>query len=70
MNEEFISDPTQILQLAFDQHGSRLIQNILESDNEEKKTFVFKILLPKSNFLMKDKFGNYVFQKMFEKSLP
>ncbi|KAK7281108.1 hypothetical protein RIF29_08809 [Crotalaria pallida] len=49
-----------------DQHGSRFIQQKLESCGVEEKTSVFKEVLPHASKLMTDVFGNYVIQKFFE----
>lgn len=55
-----------IVEFAGDQHGSRFIQQKLESANSEEKEIVFKELHPDSLQLMQDVFGNYVIQKFFE----
>jgi len=47
-----------------DQHGSRFIQQKLESCSVEEKTLVFKEVLPHASKLMTDVFGNYVIQKV------
>lgn len=49
-----------------DQHGSRFIQQKLESASTEDKQIVFDEILPNSLQLMTDVFGNYVIQKFFE----
>lgn len=47
-----------------DQHGSRFIQQKLESCDVEEKALVFKEVLPHASKLMTDVFGNYVIQKV------
>lgn len=47
-----------------DQHGSRFIQQKLESCSGEEKALVFKEVLPHASKLMTDVFGNYVIQKV------
>ncbi len=55
-----------IVEFSGDQHGSRFIQQKLETANSEEKERVFLEILPNSIQLMKDVFGNYVIQKFFE----
>ena len=55
-----------IVEFAGDQHGSRFIQQKLESASSEEKQMVFDEILPNSLQLMTDVFGNYVIQKLFE----
>ncbi|RDY14640.1 Pumilio-like 5, partial [Mucuna pruriens] len=52
--------------VEFRQHGSRFIQQKLESCSVEEKALVFKEVLPHTSKLMTDVFGNYVIQKFFE----
>lgn len=47
-----------------DQHGSRFIQQKLETCGVEDKALVFKEVLPRASKLMTDVFGNYVIQKV------
>jgi pumilio RNA-binding family len=49
-----------------DQHGSRYIQQKLETATFEEKDLVFKEIYPHSLKLIVDVFGNYVIQKFFE----
>ncbi|KAJ1678489.1 mRNA binding protein puf3, partial [Spiromyces aspiralis] len=49
-----------------DQHGSRFIQQKLETATLEEKQAVFQEILPNALQLMTDVFGNYVIQKFFE----
>ncbi|XP_020225565.1 pumilio homolog 6, chloroplastic [Cajanus cajan] len=59
-----------IVQFSTDQHGSRFIQQKLESCGVEEKELVFKEVLPHTSKLMTDVFGNYVIQKFFEYGSP
>ncbi|KAI0239058.1 mRNA binding protein puf3 [Massospora cicadina] len=55
-----------IVEFSGDQHGSRFIQQKLESASSDEKQMVFDELLPNALQLMTDVFGNYVIQKFFE----
>jgi mRNA-binding protein PUF3 len=55
-----------VVEFAGDQHGSRFIQQKLETANSEVKDKIFKELEPNALQLMQDVFGNYVIQKFFE----
>ena len=55
-----------IIEFSSDQHGSRFIQQKLETATEEEKQRVFNEILPDALTLMIDVFGNYVIQKFFE----
>lgn len=55
-----------VVEFAGDQHGSRFIQQKLETANSEVKEKIFKELEPNALQLMQDVFGNYVIQKFFE----
>jgi mRNA-binding protein PUF3 len=55
-----------VVEFAGDQHGSRFIQQKLETANSEVKERIFKELEPNALQLMQDVFGNYVIQKFFE----
>ncbi|KAG1466296.1 hypothetical protein G6F56_004714 [Rhizopus delemar] len=55
-----------IVEFSGDQHGSRLIQQKLETASGEEKEMVFEEMLPNALQLMTDVFGNYVLQKFFE----
>ena len=61
-----------IVEFSGDQHGSRFIQQKLETAEDPEKQLVFEEILPSALQLMTDVFGNYVIQKFFEhgKSLP
>lgn len=54
------------MEFSGDQHGSRFIQQKLETANSDEKDQVFRELLPNAFQLMTDVFGNYVIQKFFE----
>ncbi|KAK3375385.1 armadillo-type protein [Podospora didyma] len=55
-----------IVEFSGDQHGSRFIQQKLETANSDEKEQVFREIEPNAIQLMKDVFGNYVIQKFFE----
>ncbi|RDX56662.1 ARM repeat-containing protein [Lentinus brumalis] len=56
-----------IVEFSGDQHGSRFIQQRLESATSEEMEIVFDEIVPQYAIqLMQDVFGNYVVQKMFE----
>ncbi|KAF4511382.1 hypothetical protein G6O67_003186 [Ophiocordyceps sinensis] len=55
-----------IVEFSGDQHGSRFIQQKLETANSDEKEQVFREIEPNAVQLMKDVFGNYVVQKFFE----
>ncbi|KAA3678064.1 pumilio RNA-binding family [Paragonimus westermani] len=55
-----------MVEFARDQHGSRFIQQKLETATTAEKNAVFTEILPHSGKLMTDVFGNYVIQKFFE----
>lgn len=60
----------RIVDFSADQHGSRFIQQKLESCSVEEKASVFQEVLPHASTLMTDVFGNYVIQKFFEHGSP
>ena len=55
-----------IAEFSGDQHGSRFIQNKLETAKSDEKDWVFREIQPNAIPLMTDVFGNYVIQKFFE----
>lgn len=55
-----------IIEFSSDQHGSRFIQQKLETASEIEKQRVFEEIIPDALTLMVDVFGNYVIQKFFE----
>ncbi|KAG8746934.1 mRNA binding protein puf3 [Ceratobasidium sp. 414] len=56
-----------VAEFCGDQHGSRFIQQKLETSTEEDKEAIFSELVPSGLLsLMTDVFGNYVVQKLFE----
>ena len=55
-----------MVEFSGDQHGSRFIQQKLETANSDEKDQIFAEILPDSLQLMTDVFGNYVVQKLFE----
>ena len=54
------------MEFSGDQHGSRFIQQKLETANSDEKAQLFAEILPNALQLMTDVFGNYVIQKFFE----
>ncbi|PYH48205.1 mRNA-binding protein PUF3 [Aspergillus saccharolyticus JOP 1030-1] len=55
-----------IVEFSGDQHGSRFIQQKLETANSDEKEQVFREICENTLQLMTDVFGNYVVQKLFE----
>ncbi|KAL8689413.1 MAG: hypothetical protein Q9218_004913 [Villophora microphyllina] len=55
-----------IVEFSGDQHGSRFIQQKLETANSDEKDQAFREILPNAMQLTTDVFGNYVIQKFFE----
>lgn len=55
-----------MVEFSGDQHGSRFIQQKLETANSDEKEQVFHEIQPNCLQLMTDVFGNYVVQKLFE----
>jgi mRNA-binding protein PUF3 len=55
-----------IVEFCGDQHASRFIQAKLETANSDERARVFAEIEPNTIQLMKDVFGNYVMQKLFE----
>ncbi|XP_074560713.1 pumilio homolog 5-like [Curcuma longa] len=60
----------RVVEFSTDQHGSRFIQQKLETCSVDEKASVFSEVLPHSSLLMTDVFGNYVIQKFFEHGSP
>ena len=59
-----------IVEFSGDQHGSRFIQQKLETATDDEKQAVFDEIIPQALNLMTDVFGNYVIQKFFEHGTP
>lgn len=55
-----------VVEFSSDQHGSRFIQQKLETASEEEKNKIFPEIFTHARSLMTDVFGNYVIQKLFE----
>jgi hypothetical protein len=55
-----------MVEFCGDQHGSRFIQQRLESGNEEDRALALGEIEPNIFALIMDVFGNYVIQKLFE----
>nr|ODN87826.1 pumilio 2 [Cryptococcus depauperatus CBS 7841] len=55
-----------VVEFSGDQHGSRFIQQKLETASPEDSQKLFEEIYPNAYQLMTDVFGNYVIQKMFE----
>ena len=67
---DVLQTPGMLLDLAVDQHGSRYIQQQLETSLETERSGIFDLLLPDLVRLCLDVFGNYVIQKLLEFSSP
>ncbi|KAL3624887.1 hypothetical protein CASFOL_031555 [Castilleja foliolosa] len=59
-----------IVEFSVDQHGSRFIQQKLETCSAEEKEAIFKEVVPQASKLIADVFGNYVVQNLFEHGNP
>ncbi|KAK4480341.1 hypothetical protein RD792_013412 [Penstemon davidsonii] len=55
-----------VVEFSTDQHGSRFIQQKLETASVEENMKIFREIVPHARTLMVDVFGNYVIQKFFE----
>ena len=56
-----------IVEFSGDQHGSRFIQQKLETATSDEKEIIFTEIVPHNALqLIQDVFGNYVIQKLFE----
>lgn len=55
-----------VVEFATDQHGSRFIQQKLESASAQDKDSILKSALTEAQRLMTDVFGNYVVQKLLD----
>ncbi|XP_016471291.2 pumilio homolog 4 [Nicotiana tabacum] len=55
-----------VVEFSTDQHGSRFIQQKLETASVEEKMKIFLEILSHAHSLMTDVFGNYVIQKFLE----
>ncbi|KAH9078272.1 hypothetical protein Ae201684P_019363 [Aphanomyces euteiches] len=67
---ELIDARGHIVEFAKDQHGSRFIQQKLETAKTDIKDIVFSEVFPVALALMTDVFGNYVVQKFFDHGNP
>jgi pumilio RNA-binding family len=57
----------QVLEFATDQHGSRFLQQNLESSQDAaEKAAVLNMILPQTKAMSKDQYGNFVIQKLFD----
>jgi len=59
-----------VVEFSTDQHGSRFIQQKIESATPQEKQFIFEEASRHTLALTKDVFGNYVVQKLIELSSP
>ncbi|EAQ91342.1 hypothetical protein CHGG_03277 [Chaetomium globosum CBS 148.51] len=57
---------SHVVEFSGDQQASRFIQQKLETANSDERDQVFAEIEPNAVQLMKDVFGNYVMQKLFE----
>lgn len=56
-----------VVEFSGDQHGSRFIQQKLETATSEERQLIFDEIVPQNALqLIQDVFGNYVIQKLFE----
>ncbi len=53
-----------VLEFSLDQHGSRFIQQKLDTLTPAELSLAFQEISPKALVLMNDVFGNYVIQKV------
>lgn len=67
---EVLTTPGMLLEYAVDQHGSRFIQQHLESLSDVDRTSLVETVAPETVRLCMDVFGNYVIQKLLEYSSP
>ncbi|CAN1257430.1 Pumilio homolog 1 [Linum perenne] len=58
-----------VVEFSADQYGSRFIQQKLETATTEERDMVFNEIMPQGLSLMTDVFGNYVIQKVCNKSI-
>ena len=58
-----------IFEMCQDQNGSRQIQQQFEHGTDQEKENIYNSIQENIQVLMKDVFGNYVVQKMFEKGI-
>ncbi|KDO35765.1 hypothetical protein SPRG_18907 [Saprolegnia parasitica CBS 223.65] len=63
---ELLDARGHMVEFAKDQHGSRFIQQKLETAKADIKDIVFAEIYPVALTLMTDVFGNYVIQKFFD----
>lgn len=63
---EFHDIVGHVVEFSSDQHGSRFIQQKLETASSADRAMVFREIEPEALQLMTDVFGNYVIQKFFE----
>jgi|Transcript_56587 pumilio RNA-binding family len=56
----------QVVDFAVDQHGSRFLQQCLDSAPDAEKAAVLEAMLPQMNTLAKDQYANFVIQKLFD----
>ncbi|CAG0921673.1 unnamed protein product [Notodromas monacha] len=59
-----------LAEMAYSQHGSRMIQQHLQRCTPLDREAIFSEILPESEKLMTDVFGNYVIQKLLEFGSP
>ncbi|XP_075499229.1 pumilio homolog 4 isoform X1 [Primulina tabacum] len=57
---------SHVIEFSMDQHGSRFIQQKLETATVNEKIKIFSEIIPHAHNLMTDVFGNYVIQKFLE----
>ena len=67
VGNQMMAQKMSIFDMCQDQNGSRQIQQQFEHGNDQEKDNIYNSIQENILILMKDVFGNYVVQKMFEK---
>mgnify|MGYP000235103371 CR=1 FL=1 len=67
--EELFMHLDRVSEWARDQNGSRTVQDIFDTESDERKDRIFTAIYKEAMNLSTDRFGNYVLQKIFEKGL-
>ena len=62
---ELFTQLERISEWVVDQNGSRTVQDIFDIENSARKDLIFNAIYKDTMYLITDRFGNYVFQKIF-----